>query len=75
MQAIFLYKETTTPMPSLFIEFQSQVEAVKQRHTAGEINQNERDNLIRQLKLNDPTWGDIWMLSPAGDWFRKAKSS
>ena len=62
-------------MSNPFIEFQNQVEAVKQRHTTGEISQNERDNLIRQLKLNDPTWGDIWMLSPAGDWFRKAKSS
>lgn len=62
-------------MPNKFTEFENQIEAIKQRHLTGEISQNERDNLIRQMKLKDDTWGDVWMLSPAGVWFRRAKSS
>ena len=62
-------------MTNPFIDFQAQIEAVKQRHIAGEISQNERDNLIRRMKLKDDTWGDVWMLSPTGDWFRRAKGS
>ena len=62
-------------MTNPFIDFQAQIEAVKQRHVAGEINQNERDNLIRHMKLKDDAWGDVWMLSPAGEWFRRAKGS
>lgn len=62
-------------MPNQFTEFQAQIEAIKQRHIAGEISRHERDNLIRQMALKDDTWGDVWMLSPAGEWFRKAKGS
>lgn len=62
-------------MSNKFIEFQAQVEAVKQRHAAGEISRQERDNRIRQMKLKDDEWGDIWMLSPADEWFRRAKGS
>jgi CBS domain-containing protein len=61
-------------MTNQFIEFQEQVEAVKVRHTNGEISQDERDDTVRQMKLVDE-WGDTWMLSPAGKWFRKANGS
>jgi DNA polymerase len=62
-------------MSNKFIEFQNQVEAIKARHAAGEISQAERDEALRQMKLKDETWGDMWMLNPAGEWFRKAKGS
>lgn len=62
-------------MRSKFIEFQNEVEAVKARCVGGEISQNERDNLIRQMKFQDERWGDTWMLSPTGEWFRKAGGS
>ena len=61
-------------MSNQFVEFQNQVEAIKARGAAGEISEAKRDELIRQLKFKDE-WGDTWMLSPAGEWFRKAKGS
>jgi len=62
-------------MSNQFLEFHNQVEAVKRRCANGEITDTERDDLIRQMRLKDEVWGEVWMLSPAGDWFRKAKGS
>jgi DNA polymerase len=62
-------------MRDKFIAFQNEVETVKMRHAQGEISETERDNIIRQMKLNDERWRDAWMLSPGGDWFRKASGS
>jgi len=62
-------------MSSNFVEFKKQVEAVKQQHADGQISEAERDETIRNMKLVDEKWGDTWMLSPAGDWFRQAKGS
>jgi DNA polymerase len=58
-----------------FIEFQNEVETVKARCANGEISEAERDEALRQMKLVDEAWGDTWMLSPTGDWFRQAKGS
>jgi DNA polymerase len=58
-----------------FLEFQEQVEAVKNEHLNGDITEAERDERIRQMQLLDEMWGDTWMLSPAGEWFRQAKGS
>jgi DNA polymerase len=62
-------------MSNKFIEFQNQVEELKTRYAQGEISEAKRDELIRKLKLQDERWGDAWMLSPEGEWFRKAKGS
>ena len=62
-------------MTNRFIEFQNQVETVKTRCINGEIGEDEQDALIRQMQLKDDQWGDIWMFSPGGEWFRKAKGS
>jgi DNA polymerase len=62
-------------MSNKFIEFQHKVEAVKARFAQGEMAENERDNTIRKMKLKDEQWGDAWMLSPDGEWFRQAKGS
>jgi uracil-DNA glycosylase family 4 len=62
-------------MPNKFVEFQNQVEAVKTQYAHGEITEAERDDLLRQMKLEDEEWGDAWMLSPTGEWFRKANGS
>jgi uracil-DNA glycosylase family 4 len=61
-------------MTNPFIEFQNQVEAAKARCANGEITEDERDAILRDTKLEDE-WGDVWMLSPAGEWFRKASGS
>jgi uracil-DNA glycosylase family 4 len=61
-------------MTNPFIEFQNQVEAVKARCANGEITEDERDTTLREMKLADE-WGDVWMLSPTSDWFRKASGS
>jgi uracil-DNA glycosylase len=58
-----------------FTEFQNQVEAIKARYAGGEISQAERDAALRQMRLPDERWGDVWMLSPIDEWFRKAKGS
>lgn len=62
-------------MSNIFIEFQNQVEAVKARRARGEITEAEQNSAIRQMKLKDDAWGDLWMLSPGGEWFRKAKGA
>ncbi len=62
-------------MSNKFTEFQDQVEAIKARCAGGEINEAERDAALRQMRLEDEWWGDAWMLSPRGEWFRKAKGS
>jgi uracil-DNA glycosylase family 4 len=62
-------------MSNKFVEFQNEIEAIKARHAGGEISEQERDDQIRKRKLKDERWGDVWMLSPAGDWFRKARGS
>lgn len=62
-------------MSNPFVEFQNQVEAVNSRCTGGEISEAERDAILRQMRLEDKQWGDVWMLSPKGEWFRKAKGS
>jgi DNA polymerase len=62
-------------MSEQFSQFQSEVEAVKARCADGEISEAERDEALRKMQLKDDTWGDIWMLSPAGEWFRQAKGS
>ncbi len=58
-----------------FIEFEAKVEAIKARCTNGEISETERDAILRQTQLRDEQWGDIWLLSPKGQWFRKANGS
>ncbi len=62
-------------MSNKFIEFQNQVEAVKARCAGGEITEAEQNTTLRQMQLQDEVWGDFWMLSPTGEWFRKAKGS
>lgn len=62
-------------MSNKFIDFQDQVEAIKARCANGEITEAERDDTIRQMQLQDDQWGDKWMLSPKGEWYRKAKGS
>lgn len=62
-------------MPNKFIDFQNQVEAVNARYVHGEISEAERDATVRQMRLPDERWGDAWLLSPKGEWFRKAKGS
>lgn len=62
-------------MSNQFIEFQNRVEAVKARCTNGDITPEELTSTLRQMKLKDEVWGDVWMLSPAGEWFRKAKGA
>src|SRR5262245_29264810 len=62
-------------MTNQFTEFQNQVNAVKESCLRGEINEAEQNETIRQMKLKDERWGDIWMLSPKGEWFRKAVGS
>jgi DNA polymerase len=62
-------------MNNQFSEFQNQVEVVKARCAAGEISEAERDATLRQMRLEDKRWGDLWMLSPQGEWFRKAGGS
>ncbi len=62
-------------MSNKFVEFQNEVEAVKARWSNGEISEAERDAALRQMRLPDEVWGDVWMLSPKGDWFRKARGS
>ncbi len=62
-------------MSNLFINFQTQVEAVKDRCVAGEISVEERDAALRQMRLIDEQWGDQWLLSPTGEWFRKTGKS
>src|SRR5512138_1440071 len=61
-------------MREKFAAFQEQVEAIKARVAAGEISEAERDESLRQMRLQD-NWGDTWMLSPRGEWFRKARGS
>jgi DNA polymerase len=62
-------------MSNQFIEFQNQVEAINARFADGEISEAERDHTLRQMQLKDERWSDLWMLSPKGEWFRKAKGS
>lgn len=62
-------------MSNKFVEFQAQVDEIRTRYKNGEISENERDNLIRKMKLKDERYGDTWMLSPKGEWYRKAKGS
>ncbi len=62
-------------MSNKFVEFQEQIEAVKAQYTNGEISETDRDNTLRTMQLMDERWGDVWMLSPAGQWFRKAKGT
>ncbi|MDM8519680.1 uracil-DNA glycosylase [Anaerolineales bacterium HSG6] len=62
-------------MSNRFFKFQTQVEQANERCIQGEISPEERDNIVRGMSLVDETWGDIWMLSPKGEWFRKAYGS
>jgi DNA polymerase len=62
-------------MSNRFLEFQNQVDAILTRCSNGEITTAERDELVRQLQLPDEQWGDVWMLSPSREWFRKASGS
>lgn len=62
-------------MFSQLIDFKNQVEAIKARCAAGEISETERDATLRQMRLKDEKWGDQWILSPTGDWYRKANGS
>lgn len=62
-------------MSNKFIEFQNQVETINARCAGGEMSEAERDTILRQMRLEDKAWGDMWMLSPRGEWFRKAKGS
>lgn len=61
-------------MTNLFVDFQNQVEVIKVRCADGEITEAERDATLRKMQLKDE-WGDIWMLSPTGEWFRQASGS
>ena len=58
-----------------FIEFYNEVEAVNARCASGEITEETRDTIVRKMQLEDEAWGDTWMLSPTGEWFRKARGS
>jgi uracil-DNA glycosylase family 4 len=60
-------------MSNQFEQFQAQVQDVKIRCENGEITETERDDLLRQMQIVDEAWGDTWMLSPRGEWFRQAK--
>jgi DNA polymerase len=62
-------------MTNLFLDFQQQIEAVNQRAEQGEISAEERDAQVRTMQLVDPHWHDVWMLSPAGQWYRRAVGS
>lgn len=62
-------------MTNPFTDFQSQIDSLNQRHAHGELSADERDNQARQLQLNDTETGDTWMLSPQGQWFRRANGS
>lgn len=62
-------------MTNNFVTFQQEVEAIKKRCSEGEISTSERDETLRQMQLTDERWGDKWMLSPTGQWFRKAKGA
>jgi len=62
-------------MSDTFKEFQDQVEAIITQQANSQITLQERDDRIRQMKLKDEQWGDVWMLSPAGEWFRQARGS
>ena len=62
-------------MSNQFVEFQRQVELVKRRYEQGEITIDERNKLVRQMQTVDERWGDVWMLSPDGQWFRRAAGS
>lgn len=62
-------------MSNKFVDFRDQIESIKTQEANGEITQQERDDRIRQMKLKDEQWGDLWMLSPDGQWFRKARGS
>jgi DNA polymerase len=58
-----------------FSQFEAQIEAIKARYASGEITREEQHRLIRKMQFTDERWGDIWMLSPAGQWFRKASGA
>jgi uracil-DNA glycosylase family 4 len=58
-----------------FTQFKDKVNAVVAQCAAGEISPEERDDTIRQMQLIDDRWDDIWMLSPQGQWFRRATGS
>jgi DNA polymerase len=62
-------------MSNIFVEFQDQVEVVRARQAAGEISEAELESTLRKMKLKDDKWGDTWMTSPTGEWYRKAKGS
>ncbi len=62
-------------MSNKFTKFQAEVEAVKMLCQRGEISEVERNEQIRNMQLEDERWGDIWMLSPTEQWFRKAKEA
>ena len=62
-------------MSNKFIEFQEKVNTLNAQVAQGEMSEAERDATLRQMKLQDETWGDTWMISPKGEWFRKAKGS
>jgi DNA polymerase len=62
-------------MSRKFADFRNQIESIKTQQANGEITRQERDVRIRQMKLTDEQWGDVWMLSPDGQWFRKARGS
>ncbi len=62
-------------MSNKFTEFEAQIAALNAQYRAGQISEAERDATARQLRLEDKRWGDVWMLSPAGEWFRKASGS
>ena len=58
-----------------FKEFQAQVEAVTARCARGDITEVERDALLRRMQLKDDRWDEVWLLSPRGEWFRRAKGA
>jgi DNA polymerase len=62
-------------MSNQFREFEAEVQTVNSRCDRGELSDTERDEIIRQMQLQDEQWGDTWMLSPAREWFRKAVGS
>ncbi|GAB4450378.1 MAG: hypothetical protein Kow0031_32870 [Anaerolineae bacterium] len=62
-------------MSNPFTQFQAQIDELNQRCERGDISPEARDEAARQLQLTDDKWGDVWMLSPQGQWFRKATGS
>lgn len=55
-----------------FLAFQGEVERLRSVCSAGRMSRDELLAQVRRMRLEDPRFGDVWMLSPDGEWFRRA---